>query len=298
MKSLQLRRPQLRAPFEAGDPRRGYYNDLTHVEQAVDGPERGLEAMRALTADRSKANPIVIAQLGLGAWQRREEDARWLDVVRAGATWLSSERDDDGVIRYRFGLTHTFRLGPGWSSAMAQGESASLFVRAADALSAPELLDEARRFVGPLIDPASQLVAATPEGPVLQEYPTEPPSHVLNGWIFALWGLYDVAHSLDHPESLTAFERSADALAARLPRYSIGFGWSRYDLFPHAIKHAASPFYHRLHIEQLRALDALSSRPAFLEHADAWEAGFANPAVRALALTRKVAFRVLNPRRS
>lgn len=296
MKSL-LRRPQLRAPFEPGDPQRGYYNDLTHVEQALDGPERGLEAMRALTADRRSANPIVIAQLGLGAWQRRAEDARWLEVVREGATWLSRERDDDGVIRYQFGLTHTFPLAAGWSSAMAQGEAASLFVRAADALKAPELLDEARRFAAPLLDPASPLVAETAEGPVLQEYPTDPPSHVLNGWIFALWGLYDVSRSAQHPEAAEAFERGADAVAARLPRYSIGFGWSRYDLYPHAIKHAASPFYHHLHIEQLRALDALAPRPAFVAHADAWEAGLGNPAVRALGVTRKVAFRVLNPRR-
>ena len=296
MKSL-LRRPQLRAAFVPGDPRGGYYNDLTHVSQAVDGPERGLEQMRALTADRRTANPIVIAQLGLGAWQRRAEDARWLAVVREGVTWLSREREESGVIRYEFAIPHTFPLEAGWTSAMAQGEAASLFVRAADALAAPELLEEARRAVAPLLDPASPLVAETDEGPVLQEYPTDPPSHVLNGWIFALWGLYDVARASDDEQSAAAFERGADAVAARLPRYSTGFGWSRYDLYPHAIRHVASPFYHRLHIEQLRALAELAPRPAFLAHADAWEAGLGNPAVRTMALTRKVAFRVINPRR-
>ena len=32
------------------------------------------------------------------------------------------------------------------------------------------------------------------EGPVLEEYPTEPPTHVLNAWINGLWGLDDIAN--------------------------------------------------------------------------------------------------------
>ena len=48
------------------------------------------------------------------------------------------------------------------------------------------------------------------------------------------------------------------ALGAHFPttgqtHYWTGNGWSRYDLYPHPLTNVASPFYHRLHIEQLRA---------------------------------------------
>ena len=143
---------------------------------------------------------------------------------------------------------------------------------------------------------------------MLQEYPTEPPAHVLNGWVSALWGLYDV--SLAHSKGQvnigddvvsgcrTAFERGVEALAARISHYDTALGWSRYDLFPHRIVHVASPFYHRLHIEQLRAMARLCPGiPTLAAFAARWEMSAHRPISRAVALARKVAFRMLEPRR-
>jgi heparosan-N-sulfate-glucuronate 5-epimerase len=292
-----LRVPQLQAPFRAGDPLSGYYNDMTGVLGMADGPEEARERFAGLVKDRRIAHPIAVAQLGLGAWQQSATNPRWLDVVRDAADWLRTERDESGRILFRFALPHTYSLASGWASAMAQGEAASLLVRAATALDAPEMLEDARIAAMSLMETNSPLVAQTRDGPVLQEYPTTPPSHVLNGWIFALWGLYDVAQLTGDERAAASFENGVDALAARLPLYSTGLRWSRYDLFPHRIVHVASPFYHRLHIEQLRALDVLASRPAFNAHAAWWETGLRNPAIRTMAVTRKIAFRVLNPRR-
>ena len=132
----------------------------------------------------------------------------------------------------------------------------------------------------PLLSPASPLVVETEEGPVLQEYPTDPPTHVLNGWINALWGLYDIANAGGKlaDDARDAYQRGLEALAARLPLYNTGWNWSRYDLFPHAIVHVTSPFYHRLHVEQLRAMHDLDPRPMFAETADRWESGRGKPA--------------------
>jgi hypothetical protein len=243
---------------------------------------------------------VSIAQLGLGAWQLRSQQPEWLDVVRDVAGWIVAEHDDGGRIRYGFAMPHTYSLEPGWTSAMAQGEAASLLVRAADALEDERLLDHARIVITPLLERGSDLITLTPAGPVLQEYPTKPPSHVLNGWIFALWGIYDVLHS--DPRGLdaaTAFENGVAALCGRLHLYSTGRQWSRYDLFPHRIQHVTSPFYHRLHVEQLRALiDLVGRRRELLETADRWDRGLRNPLVRTLAVGRKVAFRMLEPRRA
>ena len=49
--------------------------------------------------------------------------------------------------------------------------------------------------------------------PVPEEYPTDPPSFVLNGGIFALWGLYDVGAGARRREVAREFEPGADTLA-------------------------------------------------------------------------------------
>jgi heparosan-N-sulfate-glucuronate 5-epimerase len=298
--TLLLRKPQLRGAFVPGDIASGYYNDMRDIAGDHGSPRDALVALKALTADRRLVHPISVAQLGLGAWQLAAAgNPRWLEVVAPVSDWVAGELDSEGRIAFEFAYPHTYRLEPPWYSAMAQGEAASLLSRAAVSLDRPELAHAAERAVSPLLSPASPLVTETDEGPVLQEYPTDPPTHVLNGWINGLWGLYDIANAGGDlsEDARDAYDRGVDALAARLPLYNTGWNWSRYDLFPHAIVHVTSPFYHRLHVEQLRAMHDLNPRPVFTETADRWESGVENPLARTFAVARKVAFRVLNPRK-
>jgi hypothetical protein len=186
---------------------------------------------------------------------------------------------------------------------MAQGEAVSLLVRSAVSLQRAEYFEAATRAAKPLLDPASGLVSHTMDGPVLEEYPTQPPSHVLNGWVFALWGLYDLASaghtSREAAAAASQFDSGATALAARLRLYETCRGWSRYDLYPHRISHVASPFYQRLHVAQLRAMAIL--RPdldEFASRADRWEAALGSVPSVTISLARKAAFRMLRPRTS
>jgi hypothetical protein len=198
-------------------------------------------------------------------------------------------------------MPHTFPLNPPWYSSLAQGEAISFLVRAARVLDRSELFELAARTARPLLDLDSPLVALTPEGPVLQEYPTEPPSHVLNGWIFSLWGLYDLSRWGVSPdrtltEAAEAFVSGAAALAARIARYRTAVNWSLYDLYPHPLPNVASPFYHRLHVEQLRRQQELHPDPRIAALALEWGRAAAAPAALAVAFARKAAFRVSRPR--
>jgi hypothetical protein len=297
------RAPQLRSPFEPGDPLSGYYNDLT-LEVRSASPVEGLERLRQLIA-APRVNFTSIAQLGIGAWQLAKGEPDWLEVTSATANWLADQLDDEGRLVVPWAMTHTYALEPPWISAMTQGEAVSLFLRAAPEDGSPqELFSAAARAVVPLLDP-SPVVTQTPEGPVLEEYPTNPPAHVLNGWIFGLWGLYDfsIMGTADFvPADLvrrvsTAFEEGVSTLATWLPRYDAR-GWSRYDLYPHPIVHVASPFYHRLHIEQLLATNQLAPDHRLEEMAARWERSSRDPIAHAAAVSRKVAFRMIRPRRS
>jgi hypothetical protein len=297
LKTTLFRTPQLMAEFVPGDPMAGYYNDLRAKAADHGTPRHAVAAIGELTTDRGLANAVPVAQLGLGAWQLARREPDWLRAVDAAATWLAGNLDEKGRFVYLFPMPHTFPLEPPWSSAMAQGETASLLVRAAAALERPELAAAARRAVEPLIDESLGLVSVTPEGPVLQEYPTEPPAHVLNGWIFALWGLYDAAVGLGSSSAAEAFDAGAATLERRLPLYDAWPHWSRYDLFPHRIAQVASPFYHRLHIEQVRAMAGLRpEHAAYAAVANRWERGIGSPVAIGSGVARKVAFRLLVPR--
>lgn len=295
----RLRRPpQLETPFVPGDPQRGYYNDLRpHLASYAADPRDGAAVVARLARERDAANPVTIAQVGLAAWQRAAEDEAWLPCVDAVAGWLLEALEPDGSIAYRFPLRGTYDVPAPWTSAMAQGEAASLLVRASHALRRPELLAAAADAVRPLLAGSGRLVVDTSDGPVLEEYPTTPPSHVLNGWVYALFGLYDVAHSAASDAARDLFAASAEALARRLPLYELPGRWTRYDLYPHPIPNVASPFYHALHVAQLRALARLVDDGRLAAAAARWEGAARSPLVRAGAVAGKVAFRLVRPRR-
>jgi hypothetical protein len=305
--SVFARTPQLQGAFVAGHPASGYYSDLRAKALDYGTPEEAAGWLGLLLRRRERAWPVTVIQLGLGAWQLASAgDDEWRRIVSQIADWLVVDMDARGRLMHLQPMPHTFPIEAPWPSAMAQGEAASLLVRAAELLERPELLAEARRAIAPLLttevplDGAPALVVLTDDGPVLQEYPCNPASHVLNGWIFALWGLYDVAAASgerDGAEAREAFAVGARCLAARLPLYETGRGWSRYDLYPHPLTNVASPFYHRLHVEQLRALHELEPRREYLDHAERWERALESPIVRASAVARKVGFRLVRPRR-
>jgi hypothetical protein len=159
-----------------------------------------------------------------------------------------------------------YGLSPPWFSAMAQGQAASVLVRAAS--RDESAVDAALRALRPLLDRAEPFVLGLPAGPVLEEVPTNGRSSVLNGWIYALWGVHDVAVGLDSSEAAALFAESLHALRATLGEYDTGW-WSRYSLWAEG-RDLAKPFYHRVHIAQLEALHRLTGTPELLDFASRW----------------------------
>jgi heparosan-N-sulfate-glucuronate 5-epimerase len=256
----------------------GYYIDLRVKAWSSDWP-------RIWPWPPGRQTWIALAQYGLGCnerWVAGEGD-RWLEVARAVGDMLCENQTPEGAWVQLFDLAHTYDLRAPWVSAMAQGEAASLLVRLERATGEERYGEAARRAL------AAMPMAPLPDGsPFPQEYPTEPASHVLNGGIYALWGLHDAGA----PER---FEAGLDALLQNLDRWDTG-SWSLYDLYPHPIRNWASLAYHELHTVQLRAMTALSSRTALAEAADRFESYWDSPLYRGRALAHKAAFRMRVPR--
>ena len=118
-----------------------------------------------------------------------------------------------------------------------------------------------------------------------------PPSHVLNGAIFGLWGYYDAWRGLEEAEAGDAFRDCLGTLSEDGHRWDTG-SWSRYDLYPHPSINVASPFFHALHIDQLRATDTVFPTPEIATLAATFEAYAARRRNLIEAVGRKVAFRL------
>jgi len=272
--------PQPPGAFLDCDEPRGYFIDF--------------RAKTLATAARSPASmlPADLAQLALGWWDRAlAGEATALADFFTAATLLEQhgeERDGELLWPYPMSL-RKYRLEPPWYSALAQGQAASVFVRAQLQSGDERFARAARSSIAPLLPGStSGLLAVTADGVVPEEAPSQPPSLILNGWIYALWGLWDVAVGLGDRDCQAVFEDSTRCLQRSLERYDVGW-WSRYSLFPHPLPDLAKPFYHRLHVDQLEVLYRLVGYPEFLDTSRRW-AGYDTIPRRLAALGQKALF--------
>ena len=265
---------------------RGYYVDLRVKAAAPGDPE--VDALH-----------VVTTQWGLCAFEHwlHTGDERWLASATRAGEHVLDEMDDSGALVHREPYPHSYRLKPPWLSAMAQGQAASLLVRLHGETGEERMADGALRVLRPLSVPTAEggVQAELDGGPFLEEYPTEPGSYVLNGGIFALWGLMDAGVALGDADARELFHAGLATLASNLHRWDTGW-WSRYDLFPHPVDNVASAAYHELHVDQLRAMELVAPRPEVAECLERFQAYGRSPLKRGRAFARKVAFRLRVPR--
>jgi len=278
--------------FEPGRLR-GYFNDLTG-KALWPGPTDDKGIPVNLTEDGRRVYfATTIAQKALGHWDRwvmtqsPEERAQFLTLC----DWLLENQDGLGgwPLWPQLGLNP-----PSPYSAMTQGEGVSVLVRAWVLTQEPAYLAAAERALEPLFLPVDKggTRRVVPEGSVLEEAPLPTLSGILNGWVFALFGLYDYLLVRQDPRVQALLQETLRTLKTCLPRYNAGY-WSFYDLRGNL----ASPFYHRLHIAQIEALEL-----AFPEYAqdfrfwrETWSRQLRNPVSRGRALGVKAYQKLRNP---
>jgi len=276
---------------------RGYYIDLRVKADYPSWPPAWLE-------DIDRTMWVGVTQRALGSHERYicGEGEQWLDAAIAAGDLLVREQERQGAYRgcwlHRFSLTHTFSPRVPWASALTQGQAASLLMRLAKHTADDRYLHSAIEALRPMRIASADggVVARLGGSPFFEEYPTDPPSLVLNGFMFALWGCYDVALGLGDDSARELVEEGLDTLAANLDRFDTGF-WSRYDLYPHRVANIASLAYHQLHIDQLRATALLTDREAFDEVAGRFASYRNAPLNVARATARKIVFRLAVPRK-
>ncbi|ELT98477.1 hypothetical protein CAPTEDRAFT_225290 [Capitella teleta] len=204
-----------------------------------------------------------------------------LPQFHAAADWLVRHQDSRGgwpIHVERVLANGRLQLPPGWYSGMAQGQAMSLLVRAYSHTRNQGYLNAALRATA-LFDVASGnggvLAKFADNYPWYEEYPTTPSCFVLNGFIYALIGLYDLQHTVTDDRGADASRLYASgmrSLKAMLPLFDTGSG-SIYDLRHFTLGVApnlARWDYHTTHINQLLLLATIDSDPLLSETASRW----------------------------
>ena len=80
-------------------------------------------------------------------------------------------------------------------------------------------------------------------------------------------------------------------MVSNLAEYDMGF-WSLYEQSGTRLRMVASPFYHALHIVQLKVLHRLTGEKIFLDYASRWDGYRQSRLKRTAALAYKAAFKL------
>ncbi len=247
----------------AVDSIQGYYNNLT--EKVTKLPELLENDLLPLlnTGDKNVEMPVAIFQYGLGAYdlylQRKEQ--KYMKKFMQSVAWAVNRQDEKG--RWD---TFSYVYPDHPYGAMAQGEGASLLLRAYSCTSEKRYLLAAKKAIDFMLRPIEEggTTLYRDNDIIFAEYIHLP--IVLNGWIFAWWGLYDyVLVTHDMGDYKNVLDRCSATLVNSLHLFTLSY-WSKYDLG----KMIASPFYHNLHIAQMQAMYELTGEKIFYEYKNRW----------------------------
>lgn len=175
----------------------------------------------------------------------------------------------DGVWQQNYKLPY-YKLKMPWVDGMGQGLAMSALIRAYQLTAKQEYLNVAKQAFTPFekqIKDGGNLFIDKKRKTWIEECPSIPAPHILSGFIYALFGVYDLYEIKLHKGACELWHNGVETLERNICRYDLGF-WSKHNLID---EHPAEFGYHEIHIEQLKALYKLSEKKKFKEYANKFE---------------------------
>ncbi len=245
--------------FEKGAIK-GYYSDLRHkVRGKID--EKGIPYNITNYGTRVYFC-IAIFQYGLGCYDLylETQTPEYLERFRKTADWALEHQEPGGSWD-----AFSFAEDSAPYSSMAQSEGASLLLRAHREFGDAEYLTGAQKAIDFMLTPVAQGGTAEYKDGCLTLLEYTDKGLILNGWIFSIWGLYEYTLAVPDKKYQQLLTNTVDALEKMLPMFDYRY-WSNYDLD----HHITSPFYHSLHIAQLKVMYQLFDKKIFDFYAEKW----------------------------
>ena len=228
-------------------------------------------------------NPSTIAQYGLqhySLYLKNEDQASKSKFIKT-AEWFVEHQDSKGGWAYQFDHDYypkrVTKLQAPWYSAIGQGMVMSVLSRAYYLTKNKKYKNSALKAKKVMKTPYNQNgVLAKFENKFLfyEEAPTHPPSYILNGFMFALIGLYDLYETFGDKEGKWLYGEGIKTLKRMLPLYDLG-NRTAYDLTHYTTNggypNVATWGYHIGHIHLLAAINSLEKDPNMGEALLRWK---------------------------
>ncbi|CAG2164012.1 unnamed protein product [Oppiella nova] len=201
--------------------------------------------------------------------------------AKTAGDWFVANQESNGgfSINVNRKLSNgALQLKSGWYSAMAQGQAISLLIRLYTHTRNHKYLICAKNALN-LFDIDSKdngiRTKFMDKYVWFEEYPTTPSTYVLNGFIYSLFGLYDLSVSGNDSYCVKAgllYRQGVESLEQMLPLFDSGSG-SLYDLRHLGLGSAPNRArwdYHSTHINQLLFLNTIENKLIFQTTAKRW----------------------------
>ena len=245
-------------------------------------------------------NPISIAQWGLGnynTWKEIESKSHYHKFIKC-ADWLVNNLEENNyglkVWMHHFDWEYRDLLESPWYSGLAQGQGLSVLVRA-------HKETKEQKYKTALNEAVKVFFESTHNGGVnfkdskgynwIEEYIVHPPTHILNGFIWGIWGIYDYSIYFNDKRAMSLFNGYKKTIVENIKTFDTGY-WSLYEHSGTLIKMISSPFYHKLHIVQLKIMYQITGDDIFNKISKKWISYEKNYFFKNLAFYQKVVFKL------
>lgn len=167
------------------------------------------------------------------------------------------------------------KMYPLWYSGMSQGQLLSAFIRLYDITGEPKYLLASHKLYNSLKSLPyhnSPWVAFIDSSQYfwIEEYPESDPNHVLNGFVFALFGIYDYYLSTESSNALYMLRAGFTTIENHLHLWRVSGDISKYSIKYDLVLED----YHMLHIELLQKIAQITNDNYFAEMAELFKSDF------------------------
>lgn len=303
---LEVQQAQLEAYYFV------FAEDLKQLNRLItDFDENGVPLNQAYVDVAEKEihyYPISIGQYGLAifhsylASRSEQKKAQFLKI----ADWfLAHAEHEPGLGAYwpTYIPKPEFGIPKGWKSAFAQGRGISICLRAWQLTGQQKYLNIATEslqvFTLDIAEGGVSVRRDTP-GAFYEEYVADVPTRVLDGHIFALFGLFDfVRQGPEVPGAELAnrlFQEGITGLKQLLPAYEMGY-WLRFSLCErpnYPVDDPCTIGYLKLIVDQLTVLHAMTGDAFFADKAKQYQTYLKWPNIFRMYVNKFKSLRKLN----
>lgn len=232
--------------------------------------------------------PITVIQYGLMCndliLKYKDNNVRYNHLKNIVAYLENTKEYFNDSILWKNKAYEAYNLKDGWISCIIQGQALSLYLRLYQLFDDSFYFDRAiqiyNSFNIPFEDGGFRRYDI--DGNLwYEEYPSEPPSYVLNGFVYAILGIYDFYRVTHDQEVLENWNQSLQTLQLNLHKYDVWY-WSLYD----QLKKELVSFYYmkNIHIPLMEIMFQLTGINIFSHYAEKWKKNYNNIFHRNLAV--------------